>query len=700
MDSTHWSVVPFFIGAGLINFALFLYVVIYLPRSTVNRFFALFIFLLGIAQLADGMMHLSATIQDAAMWQRMTLATWVFIAPIGVLMVAMLTQQPGMSRKSWLYPILILPALICQLMLAANLDQFIIIKSENWGWISNPINNVPSMIIYFYISAVSLLMPVILWAAVLRNRKNARLRNQFLLLSIGISVPYVGGVIAEVILPMTFGFDNVPLAPPLMTLFTVCAMIAIRKHRMLDYSPRHQFDRILDTMTEGVMIVASNGRIMYANPSLRHITGCDIKNLVGASADSILGFTPDQKPGRRELQLKHNNGEGIWVIVSTSPCLDSNGKVIGTTCIITNINLLKQTNAKIRRNEQRLKRAQEVAHVGSWELNFETGMTRWTDEACRIYGFPIREKTQSFETWVSLIHPEDLATVMLQIKKTYDTGSDGDFEHRIVLRDGTVKHIHSISKFEYDENNKPVGLFGICKDITEIKLAQQKLQATSRELETYIYKSSHDMHAPLASILGLVNVSRLEIFDPAAVSYLQMIESQAKKLDSVRAEFIKAMHIKDATKLDEEIHVNAMIGDILRDLRTKEGFSRLNIDINVAPCRKLVSNQFLMRTILQNLIENSIKYQNYSEDRPVLRIDLQHADNTTKIIIEDNGIGIDPSIHDKIFDMYFKSTESRNGSGLGLYLVRKAVEKLQGKLQLRSSPGQGTKVTLSFAHVN
>lgn len=223
---------------------------------------------------------------------------------------------------------------------------------------------------------------------------------------------------------------------------------------------------------------------------------------------------------------------------------------------------------------------------------------------------------------------------------------------------------------------------------------------TTEELETYIYKSSHDMHAPLASILGLINVSRMEVQDQTAAKYLGMIESQAKKLDTVRVEFIKAMHIKDVNFINEEVHVNTMIGDILRDLRMSEGFSRMNFNINVAPGQKVIANEFLMKTILQNLIENSIKYQDYNRDQSLLLIDLEQSGSTTSITIEDNGIGIDPSLHDKIFDMYFKTEDNRDGSGLGLYLVKKAVEKLDGKMSVRSSPGQGTCFTLSFAKSN
>lgn len=704
MESVQWSDVFLFIGPALINFALFVYVVLALPATRVNRLFAIFVFLLGVEQVADLMMHTASTYEMAQKWQHAALGPWVFIAAIGVLLVTNLTHPTKMTRRAWLYPALLVPAMLCQFMIAGNLDKSDIIKDPVWGWVANPVADGPTIVIFLFICVVALLMPVILWTAFVRNRHKPQFRNQFLLLAIGVSVPYIGGVIAEVVLPMSFGIDGVPVAGPLMTTFTICAGIAIRKYRMLDYSPRHQFDRILDTMTESILIADQQGKIMYSNSALCRLLDYSCDELAGSDV-SILTRSDENgmmknANGSAEMQLICKDGDPIWTLINTSPCLDARGKEIGTVFTITNIDVLKKSGLMISKNEQRLNRAQEVAHVGSWELSFATGKTTWSQEACRIYGFSTTDNIHSFETWVSLIHPADLATVMLEVKKTQDVGSDGDFEHRIVRRDGTTRYIQSVCKFEYGNDGEPVGLFGICKDITHIKAAEEKIRSTSRELETYIYKSSHDMHAPLASILGLINVSRMEVFDPIAVRYFQMVESQAKKLDSVRAEFIKAMHIKDATKLDEEVHLNAIIGDILKNLRASEGFSRLNINVNVDPGKKLVSNEFLMRTILQNLIENSIKYQDYNQEKSTLVIDLQQADDTTNITIEDNGVGIDPSIHDRIFDMYFKTTESRQGSGLGLYLVKKAVEKLDGKLQLRSSPGYGTKVTLSFVQAS
>lgn len=696
-----WSPVSYLAIPAMVNFALFLYS-IFLPANRVNRLFSLFIFLLGIAQLADAMMHSSATMESASMWHHIALSPWTLIAPIGVLFCVEMTNDSRLN-KSWFFSLTLMPALVFQFMIAAHLDSAVMINDPFWGWIGKPVSDAPTISIYLYVASLSLLMPVLLWNAYFRNRKNDKLRTQFLLLAIGVTVPYVGGVICEVILPFTFGVNSIPVAGPLMTTFTICSFVAIRHHRILDYSPRHQFNRILEAMTDGVMITDNSGRIMYANPALAKMVDCPSDELVGHTTDFFLQdatqrvFIPE---GTQELQLRCKGGQKIWVVASASPCVDSKGNRIGITCVVTDIDEQKRTHEKISRNEKRLRRAQAMAHVGSWELDFTTGKTCWSSEACRIFGYSDNQDVQSFDKWVQLIHPSDLTAVMNAIKNTQSTGAESDFEHRIVLKNGTVKHIHSIIQFEYDDMNTPVGLFAICQDVTEIRTTDQKLRMTTEELETYIYKSSHDMHAPLASILGLINVSRMEVQDQTAAKYLGMIESQAKKLDTVRVEFIKAMHIKDVNFINEEVHVNTMIGDILRDLRMSEGFSRMNFNINVAPGQKVIANEFLMKTILQNLIENSIKYQDYNRDQSLLLIDLEQSGSTTSITIEDNGIGIDPSLHDKIFDMYFKTEDNRDGSGLGLYLVKKAVEKLDGKMSVRSSPGQGTCFTLSFAKSN
>lgn len=701
----HWSVLPLYVLPALVNLSLFIYAQVFLPQNRINSSFSLFVFLLSISQLSDGMMHMSGSLETAVMWQKIAFAPWLFVTPIGVLFALSFSSQRNV-RRARITAMLFTPAIILLLLAIAGMGQFEIIFREGWGWIANPQATTFNYIAYVFIAAGSVFIPFMMWRNWTKSGKDSIDRHKFLMLAIGVTIPYVGGLVSEIMLPLFFEIDDVPLVGPLLTVFSVFSFIAIRKYNMLDYSPRSQWSQILETLREGVLIADDSRKIMYTNPALANLLGYSYEEMLGREADKlILGESLRNKDHEsaasdREFQMATKSGNLIWVVTTLSSCLNYNGKRIGTIWTITNIDDLKRKGLEVKRSEKRLNRAQEIAHVGHWDLNFKTGLSKWSAEACRIYGLRPDDDVHTFEEWMSFIHPDDLSLVQEEIRRGEKDHTDSDFEHRILLRDGRVKHLRSISKFEIDEQKNVIGIYGVCQDVTEIKQAQERILHTTNELETYIYKSSHDMHAPLSSILGLINVSRMEITDATSMQYLQLIENQTKKLDSLRTEFIKVLHINDTYELNQKVDLNKIIADILQNLRPSAGFSRMNIKVNVDPEQKVVTNEFLMRTILQSLIENSIRYQNYNVERSMLRIDLQETDGGTKIIIEDNGIGIDPSIHDKIFDMYYKTSNAQESSGLGLYLVKKAVEKLDGQVHVCSKLGIGTKFTLSFHQMN
>lgn len=705
LDFSHWNSIPLFIVPALINLGLFIYAITSLARNRINWTFSLFVFLCAITQFGDGMIHLSNSAATASVWTRVSFSPWLFITPIGILFVCSFGKQSRLIRKAWLYVVLFVPAIFLELLYIANAEwQFIPFYNKSIGWMANPVPNGMNYVMYAMIAGGILLMPLVLWSNYFQSRKGTNERKKFLLLASGITVPYVGGFVGELIFPLVLNMDSVPLITPLLTFFSICSLVAIKKYNMLDFSPRNQWDRILESLREGVLIADNDRKIMYANPAICHMLDYEAVELTGKEVDKFVlnnALHGTAFNAEREFQMATKSGQLIWVVTNLAPCLDHNGNRIGSIWTIVDVDNIKKKTIAIKRSENRLNRAQEVAHVGHWELNFATGIALWSEETCRIYGLDPSDNVQSFEKWISLVHPEDLPAVILEVQRAQETFSDHDFEHRILLPDGTVKHLRSIAKFEFDGTQiKPVGIYGVCQDITEIKTANERLRVTTRELETYIYKSSHDLHAPLSSILGLINLGRKEIKDPIASQYLAMIEGQAKKLDAVRTEFIKAMLIKDAAKFDELVHLNQMIPEILDNLKSKHCFERIKVNVRIPDSDPLMSNSFLIKTILYNLIENSIKYQDHNQAKSMLNIDIQQQDNKTKIVITDNGVGIAPEHQDRIFDMYFRANESSNGSGLGLYLVKKAVDRLNGKVQLRSNPGEGTTVTVVLAQAS
>ncbi|MDB5280797.1 MAG: domain S-box-containing protein [Ferruginibacter sp.] len=134
-----------------------------------------------------------------------------------------------------------------------------------------------------------------------------------------------------------------------------------------------------------------------------------------------------------------------------------------------------RTKKELALSESKLARAQQLAKLGSWELNFDDNELRLSVEGARIFGFPIEQNRLSFETWSSLVHPDDIDEVLQTIQQSRNSLQDTAYHHRIVLKDGTVKHIYSESKFEFDEPGKAVGLYGTMQDITERKKAELEI---------------------------------------------------------------------------------------------------------------------------------------------------------------------------------------------------------------------------------
>ncbi|MCW3122118.1 MAG: domain S-box protein, partial [Flavipsychrobacter sp.] len=142
----------------------------------------------------------------------------------------------------------------------------------------------------------------------------------------------------------------------------------------------------------------------------------------------------------------------------------------------------KEMEDKVIHSELKLNQAQAIAHLGSWDLNFSLGVATWSDEACRIYGFEITDNLHSFDTWISFVYPEDREYVMQEIEKGQKTLTPAAFHHRIMLRNGEVKHIYSQSEFELNKEGVPIGIHGVAHDLTGIKNAEAGLSRSEANL--------------------------------------------------------------------------------------------------------------------------------------------------------------------------------------------------------------------------
>lgn len=218
----------------------------------------------------------------------------------------------------------------------------------------------------------------------------------------------------------------------------------------------------------------------------------------------------------------------------------------------------------------------------------------------------------------------------------------------------------------------------------------RELQEKNIELDTFVFKASHDIKGPLKSIIALTKIGMKDIQDPSAEPYMQHILKSSEKLDKLLFDLLSITKVKKTNLSYEMIDFSPMVADALSSFKNLPEFPFMTFDIQINEPIKFYSDKILIKSIVQNLIENPIKYRDCDKPESFLKIEIDCDNEETRLVFTDNGLGISSEYHTKIFEMFCKANENSNGTGLGLYIVKIALEKLNGKITLLSEPGKGS----------
>ncbi len=242
----------------------------------------------------------------------------------------------------------------------------------------------------------------------------------------------------------------------------------------------------------------------------------------------------------------------------------------------------------------------------------------------------------------------------------------------------------------HDEQGRLEFVSVIYRDITHLKQIEKSLKQKNNELDNFVYKVSHDLRGPIASLLGLYNVAIMELKDKEALRYLELYNQQILRLNNIVLSLIDLTRIKEQAMKKEKIDFASLTDECVDSLKYIQDPEALKVIKSIKLEFPVYSDHNLWNTILQNLLENAIKYA-----RPgipsYVNVDVQTTrDNQLLVGVSDNGVGIDPQFHDQIYDMFFRANEGVSGSGLGLYIVKSAVEKMNGSISFSSRRNEGT----------
>lgn len=217
----------------------------------------------------------------------------------------------------------------------------------------------------------------------------------------------------------------------------------------------------------------------------------------------------------------------------------------------------------------------------------------------------------------------------------------------------------------------------------------EKLKATVKELEQFVHIVAHDVKAPLSSLFGLLKLAKHPETTPDLLDqYLDLMNQSIVQMDTFLQDLIHYSRNLRSEVSSMEINVREVVEDVFQNLNYMMGNDGVNFDI-AENSLSVYTDYMRLKMILNNLISNAIYYSSEA-DKPLVSVDFYRENGHLNITVKDNGIGIDEKHQEEIFEMFYRVSSAGKGSGLGLYIVKEAVEKLGGEINLDSELGKGS----------
>jgi signal transduction histidine kinase len=225
-----------------------------------------------------------------------------------------------------------------------------------------------------------------------------------------------------------------------------------------------------------------------------------------------------------------------------------------------------------------------------------------------------------------------------------------------------------------------------------LRMQYEELVKINKELDSFVYSVSHNLRSPLMSVLGLVNLAKSEDQnrDSFFNQYFKMMETSINKLDETLKEILDYSRNARKELTIEKIDIKKIIDDNLERMQYMPGAQDIRKEVIIHGDHLLYTDKFRFSFIVNNLISNAIKYHDPDKHDPFLEISVETKSDRTILEFRDNGIGIGEKHLNRVFDMFFRATQKNDGAGLGLYIVKEAIDKLNGNIEVVSKMGQGT----------
>lgn len=461
------------------------------------------------------------------------------------------------------------------------------------------------------------------------------------------------------------------------------------------------------------------------------LIGKQVRDVLGEAAYSqVKGYIHRALQGesiRFEVELSLSRHQHRYVRSSYTPRFNSQ-RIEGFYVLVEDITEHKQVEIELRRSQRQLAAAQRLARIGNWDYDLESGEIVGSDEFFRIHGFATPSSQFCYADYLQQVHPEDRDHLQQAIESAIESGISYQLELRI-LPDHAIRHLELRGEAVRNQTGQVVHLFGTVQDITERKHTEEALQRltarlerSNQELEQFAFIASHDLKEPLRTVhnfSGLLRKQYEALLDARGVDYIERMQRAVKRMQQMIDDLLSLSRVTTRAQPFMSVNLEQIIQQVLANLELC--IRETHAQIETASLPTLDADPGQMYQLMQNLISNALKYGGES---PHIRIysrlltdeawinpldgdlptpskpdfpDTPAAIDPTQptacqILVEDQGIGFEQKYAERIFRIFERlhHLHDHEGTGIGLAICRKIVERHRGTITAQSRPGQGS----------
>ncbi len=515
---------------------------------------------------------------------------------------------------------------------------------------------------------------------------------------------------------------------------------ALRKSEETARRQLAELEAVYSAVPVGLGFLDTDLRFVRVNECLAEINGVPVSEHIGRTLSEVLPPGPNEGDTveplywqvlQSRLPLVNHEAQGTtraqpgvqrdWLL-NYYPLLDRDDQVLGLNVMVQEITEHKRSEEALKNSQERLKLALEASQLGMWYWDLERDVLSWDKQCKALFGLS-PETQMSYQVFLEALHPEDRKRVDQAVNQSIHDQTRYNIEYRTLWLDDSVHWIAARGHCTYDDAGRAIWMMGVALDITERKRSEaalleseeryrqrvkeldrlthelsrmtDHLERRNSELDQFAYAVSHDLKAPLRAINNLstwIEEDLQDKLDEETASQMALLRKRVCRMEQMIDGLLDYSRVGRMAMVPEQVVVRELLTEVIDALSPPSSFTiELSSDLPV-----LMTERLWLQQVFSNLIGNAIKHHDRLEGH--IWVDVQEKGKFYQFAVSDDGPGIDPAYHQKVF-VIFQTLQARDkteSTGIGLSLVKSIVENKGGTMQIESTQNRGTTFLFSW----